>query len=68
MTARYEEYVRNEVYHSYIARSLQLIPQSQHLIPTYEEILNPKEVDVRTGDQIAADIINKAGLTFGSKP
>ena len=28
----------------------------------FEDVINPKPVDNRTGDEIAADIINRAGI------
>ena len=63
--ARIEEHNREEIYRIYITRSLQLIPQNQCLKVHYTDLLKPQEVDTRNGDQIVADIMNLAGLTFG---
>lgn len=63
--ARFDEYNREEAYRSYVTHSLQLIPQNQYIIPTFEEILNPKSADTRTGDEIVSDVMKSAGLKFG---
>lgn len=64
--ARLEEHDREEAYRIYVAKSLQLAPQSKHLTISYDEMINPKKkVDTRTGEQIVADTIKNAGLTFG---
>ena len=62
--ARIEENNREEAYRFYVTRSLQLAPQGKNLVPTFDEILNPKPVDERTGDEIAIDVIKAAGLRF----
>lgn len=54
--------MREEAYRIYVTRSLQLIPQNQHIVKAYDEIIHPVEVDNRSGDEIAADIIERAGL------
>lgn len=63
--ARIEEYNREETYRIYITKSLQLIPQNKWLTNTYFDVLNPKPTDNRSGDEIAVDIIGRAGLSFG---
>lgn len=63
--ARLDDFNREEAYRFYVTRSLQLAPQGGNIVPTYGEILEPKEVDMRSGDEIAADIMSRAGLSFG---
>ena len=64
--ARLDEYTREEAYRFYVTRSLQLAPQQKHLIDSFMDILkNTKKVDTRSGDEIAADVISRAGLSFG---
>lgn len=64
--ARLEEEERTWTYRFYVANSLQNIPQGKHLQSTLHDIIyNPQPVDTRTGDEIAADIIFRAGLVFG---
>lgn len=65
LEARIGKFNRDETFRSYVARSLQLIPQNKNIVPTYEEILKPQLVDTRSGDEIAHDMIVKAGLKFG---
>lgn len=60
-----DEYNREEAYRIYVTRSLQLAPQSKCLTKTYTELLNPKPVDTRSGDDIVFDIMKRAGLKFG---
>lgn len=63
--ARFDKYQREEAYRIYVTRSLQLAPQGKNLVKTYEEILKPENNDTRSGDEIAKDVILKAGLKFG---
>ena len=60
-----EQTNRDEAYRFYVTRSLQLAPQNKYISATYDELLKPKKVDNRTGDEIAADIIKRAGLKVG---
>lgn len=63
--ARIDEYNREEAYRIYVTKSLQLIPQNKHLTKDYGEIMKPQKIDQRSGDEIAIDIMRKAGLKFG---
>lgn len=36
--------------------------QNKTLTKRYEEIINPPKIDTRSADEIAADVIKKAGL------
>lgn len=36
--------------------------QGKTLTVTYDEYMNPKPIDTRTGDEIARDVINGLGL------
>ena len=64
--SRLIEYDRGETYRIYVARSLQLIPQNQYMTKTYYDIIKqPQKQDLRTGDEIAADVMKNAGLSFG---
>lgn len=47
-----------------MARSIQLVPQNQWLTAKFSDLLNNKPVDNRTGDEIAAYVIQNAGLSF----
>lgn len=51
-------------YKYYVADSLQNIPQSKHKVHSLKEILTPMDVDTRSGDDIARDVINNAGITI----
>ena len=64
--ARFEEYSREEAYRIYISRSLQLAPQMKFIPKPFYEIIHPEpEQEEKTGDEIAADIMTRAGLKFG---
>lgn len=56
-------------YKTYVADSLQGIPQHKYISRRYIDMINldNKPVDDRTGDEIAEDIISKAGLQFVNK-
>lgn len=63
--ARLDTENRDEAYRIYVTKSLQLFPQNKYLTASYEDAINPsKSVDNRTGDEIVADIISRAGLRF----
>lgn len=51
-------------YRFYVTNSLQNIPQSKYCTASFSEILKPKPKDTRTGDEIALDVMQKAGLSF----
>lgn len=63
--ARLDDYQRELAYRSYVTKSLQLIPQNSYITTTFDEIMHPEKIDTRSGDDIAADVIKNAGLTFG---
>lgn len=62
--ARFDEYQREKAYRIYVTKSLQLIPQSKYITKSFEETMNPKKVDTRSGDQIVMDVMKLAGLKF----
>lgn len=63
--AKHEEYARTIAYRFYVADSLMLLPQhGAHLSKSLREVYYHKAVDNRTGDEIAEDIIKRAGLRF----
>ena len=59
-----DEYNREEAYRFYISKSLQLAPQGKWLAKDLNEIFNPKPEDHRTSNDIAFDIMKRAGLHF----
>ena len=63
--ARLEEYQHEQAYRFYVTRSLQLIPQNGWLTKDYTDVLKPQKIDPRSGEDIAADVMKKAGLHFG---
>lgn len=67
VVARLEEYSREMTYRFYIANSLQNIPQGKYTTKTLYDLLYDSaevEEDNRTGDEIAIDIMTRAGLVF----
>lgn len=63
--ARINQESREEAYRIYVTRSLQLAPQHKYMQKSYGDLLEQKKVDTRTGDEIAEDIMKRAGLSFG---
>lgn len=63
--ARAEEEQRDETYRIFVTKSLQLIPQNKYISKDFKDILHPEKMDTRTAEQIASDVISKAGLNFG---
>ena len=67
--ARYESQQRDLVYRIYVTDCLRIISENtakmggeSYITAKYEDIINPKTVDNRTGEEIAADIIKRAGI------
>lgn len=63
--ARLSEYKREQTYRFYVTKSLQLAPQNKYMQVSYDEILKRKPVPQKTGDEILADVMKGAGLSFG---
>jgi len=62
--ARIDKYQREEAYRIYTTRSLQLAPQNKYIKSSFSDIINKKNIDNKSGDEIALDIFSKAGLKF----
>lgn len=67
--ARYQSQQRDLAYRIYITDCLRIIGENTAnmgdgaYIPTrFVDIINPKPADNRTGEEIAADIIKRAGI------
>ena len=59
-----------DIFWDYIANGIQMISENtarkagdRYLSLSYREVIHPKPVDNRTGDEIVEDIIRRAGLT-----
>lgn len=65
VVARLQEDSRDMTYRFYIADTLQNIPQNKYIGKRLYDIMYPKQEDTRSGDEIAADVINRLGLKFG---
>lgn len=64
--ARVDKFIREETYRIYVTRSLQLAPQNKFMQRDYIEVLKSSNShDDRNGDEIAVDIMTRAGLKFG---
>ena len=59
-----DEHNREEAYRIYISKSLQLNPQNKWLEKDFYSLLNPKAEDDRTSNEIALDVMKRAGLHF----
>ena len=67
--ARYQSQQRDLAYRIYVAECLRIISENTakmgggpYITAKFEDIINPKPVDNRAGEEIAADIINRAGI------
>lgn len=45
--------------------SLRAAPQSMYLVRRFEDILYPKPEDERTAEEIAEEVIKRAGIKMG---
>lgn len=53
-----------ELFRVYVCECLQLAPQNKYVTARYADLIKPQKVDKRSAEEIAADIITKAGLTL----
>ena len=67
--ARYQSQQRDLAYRIYVCDCLRIISENtakmgggSYITAKFADIINPKPVDDRTGEEIAADIIKKAGI------
>lgn len=51
-----------DAYRVYVADSLYCAPRNKQLNKRYAEIIDRTKVDTRSGDEIAAEVIERAGL------
>lgn len=63
--AELEKEQRTEAYRIYITDSMYYKAQNKYITVRYYDLLQPKELDDRTGDEIAQDVINRLGLIVG---
>ena len=63
--ARIDKYNRDETYRIFITESLRLAPQGKYITKSYGDMFEKRQIDARSGDEIAMDVITNAGLTFG---
>ena len=62
LRARWDEYERDFLYKVYISDALQYAGQNKYPAQRFVDLLKPK--DNRTGDEVAADVISRLGLSF----
>ena len=67
--ARYQSQQRDLVYRIYVTDCLRIISENSakmcggsYMKAKFSDIINPKPVDNRAGEEIAADIIKRAGI------
>lgn len=67
--ARFNQHQRDFAYRIYVTDCLRIISENtakigggSYITAKFEDIINPKPVDNRTGEEIAADIIKRAGI------
>ena len=67
--ARYQSQQRDLAYRIYVTDCLRIISENtakmgggSYITTKLADIINPKPVDNRTGEEIAADIIKRAGI------
>ena len=67
--ARYQSQQRDLAYRIYVSDCLRIISENtakmgggSYITAKLADIINPKLVDDRTGEEIAADIIKRAGI------
>ena len=72
--ARLNEREKTEAYRIYVTDALRVVAENtarfasgNYIKARYADIIEPKKQDNRTGDEIVADIIKRAGLVVKSE-
>lgn len=67
--ARYQSQQRDLAYRIYVSECLRMISENaakigggSYITAKFADIINPRHADNRTGEEIAADIIKRAGI------
>ena len=67
--ARFNQHQRDFAYRIYVTDCLRIITENtakmgggSYITAKFADIINPKPTDNRTGEEIAADIIKRAGI------
>ena len=67
--ARFNQHQRDLAYRIYVTDCLRIISENSakmcggaYITAKFADIINPKPADNRTGEEIAADIIKRAGI------
>ena len=67
--ARYQSQQRDLAYRIYVTDCLRMVAENTaklskgtYTVAKFEDIINPKPIDNRTGEEIASDIIKNAGI------
>ena len=67
--ARYQSQQRDLAYRIYVTECLRMVTENtakisngSYTVAKFEDIINPKHVDNRTGEEIASDIIKRSGI------
>lgn len=65
--ARYVEYQRDLAYRVFVTDALYEGENHERIVSQkrYYEMVHPEKCDTRSGDEIAEDVIKKAGLVVG---
>lgn len=62
--ARLEKEQRDEAYRIFVCDSLQLMPQNKYLAKRYSDLIKKDKEPQKSGDEIALDIMSRAGLKW----
>ncbi len=72
--ARLNERAKTEAYRIYVTDALRVVAENtarfasgNYIKARYADMIEPKKQDNRTGDEIVADIIKRAGLVVKSE-
>ena len=72
--ARLNERAKTEAYRIYVTDALRIVAENtaryaggNYIKARYADMIEPKKQDNRTGDEIVADIIKRAGLVVKSE-
>lgn len=52
------------LYREYVTESLRLRGENKYLSSSWHDIVTTRRIDTRTGDEIAAEVIFRCGLTL----
>ena len=65
--ARIDDFKRDEMYRIFVSESMRIAPQGKWISLTWSDFVNNKEEEPVDAEELIAEVMQNAGLSFGSE-